>query len=186
MNNQLRSLLCEYFSAAIEAFNLKNVGLTSSAARVILAAPTPAAAAKLTRTQLRSLLRKAGRQRNIPTWVERLHGVFRTEQIRQLSMVEEAFGHQTQALITQLDAACQAADQLAEAAIEAITSFPSLGELTGARILAELGDDHTRFANARSLKAYAGSAPITRASGKSHTVRHRKIKNKRLAAVGYT
>ncbi|GAA3510982.1 transposase [Streptosporangium album] len=47
-----------------------------------------------------------------------------------------------------------------------ITSFPGLADLTGARVLAEIGDDRDRFADARALKAYAGAAPITRASGK--------------------
>ena len=42
----------------------------------------------------------------------------------------------------------------------------------------------TRFADARGLKAFAGSAPITRASGKKTVVLHRHIKNRRLAAVG--
>ncbi|MER7001222.1 hypothetical protein ABT342_37045, partial [Streptomyces sp. NPDC000410] len=36
-----------------------------------------------------------------------------------------------------------------------------------------------------SLKAYAGSAPVTRASGKSCKVMSRKVKNQRLAAVGF-
>ena len=66
-----------------------------------------------------------------------------------------------------------------------ITSFPGLGSLTGARVLAEIGDDRARFADARALKAYAGAAPVTRASGKSHHVMHRRVKNQRLAAVGY-
>jgi hypothetical protein len=35
------------------------------------------------------------------------------------------------------------------------------------------------------LKAYAGSAPITRASGKSVSITHRRIKNDRLAAAGW-
>ncbi len=52
-------------------------------------------------------------------------------------------------------------------------------------MLAEIGDDRSRFADARALKAYAGSAPITRASGKSLVVHHRKVKNQRLAAAGY-
>ncbi|MEV0348354.1 transposase [Nonomuraea sp. NPDC050680] len=52
-------------------------------------------------------------------------------------------------------------------------------------MLAELGDDRTRLADARALKAYAGAAPITRASGKSLVVHHRKVKNQRLAAAGY-
>jgi transposase len=55
----------------------------------------------------------------------------------------------------------------------------------GARVLAEIGDDRSRFADARSLKAYAGSAPVTRASGKTLAMMHRRVKNQRLAAVGY-
>ncbi|MEV4335390.1 transposase [Streptomyces sp. NPDC049597] len=114
--------------------------------------------------------------------------------MRQLPRVEEALGQQVRALVLQLDAAAQAADDLATTCAETfaehedaeiITSFPGLGELTGARILAEIGDDRSRFADGRALKAYAGSAPITRASGKSLIVNHRKVKNQRLAAVGY-
>nr|WP_308408471.1 transposase [Streptomyces samsunensis] len=48
-----------------------------------------------------------------------------------------------------------------------------------------MGDDRARFECAGSLKAYAGSAPVTRASGKSCVVLSRKVKNQRLAAVGY-
>jgi hypothetical protein len=54
----------------------------------------------------------------------------------------------------------------------------------GARILAEIGDDRSRFAAASALKAYAGAAPITQASGKSCTVLVRRVKNNRLAADG--
>ena len=102
-------------------------------------------------------------------------------------------GIQLGALLRQFEAACTAADELAEAAIahfeqhpdaEIITSFPGLGMLAGARVLAEIGDDRSRFADARGLKAFAGSAPITRASGKKTVVLHRHIKNRRLAAVG--
>ncbi|MEU7900307.1 transposase [Nonomuraea sp. NPDC049152] len=48
-----------------------------------------------------------------------------------------------------------------------------------------MGDDRTRFANARALRSYAGSAPVTRESGKSRIVMHRRVKNQRLAAAGY-
>jgi len=57
--------------------------------------------------------------------------------------------------------------------------------LTGARVLGEIGDDPNRFADARGLKAYAGAAPVTRASGKHLSVNHRRVKNDRLAATGY-
>ena len=122
---KLRSLLREFFPAALAAFQRKHVGLTAPQARAVLAAaPTPTQAASLTTAQLRRLLRHAGRQRN-------------------------------------------------------------LGELTGARVLAELGDDRSRFADARGIKAYAGAAPVTRASGKRLQVLARRVKNQRLAAVGY-
>ena len=103
-------------------------------------------------------------------------------------------GRQALALLRQLDAACASADDLEQAAVESfnqhpdagiITSFPGIGALTGARVLAEIGDDRSRFNDARGLKAYAGAAPITRASGKSRSVSHRKVKNNRLAAAGY-
>jgi len=194
MSNQLRSLLREYFPAALDAFAGTKAGLASADARTILtAAPTPAVAAKLTKAQLRRLLITAGRQRNIDTWVQRLHSTFRAEQLRQLPRVEAAFGEQARALLLQLDATCRAVEQLAAATDEAftqhpdaatLTSFPGVGGLTAARILAEIGDDRTRFADARSLRAYAGSAPVTRASGKSLVIMQRKVKNQRLAAAG--
>jgi len=103
-------------------------------------------------------------------------------------------GRQALALLRHLDAACASADDLAQAVTASfdqhpdagiITSFPGLGALTGARVLAETGDDRTRFADARGLKARAGAAPVTRASGKTTAVLHRRIKNQRLAAAGY-
>jgi transposase len=193
--NQLRTVLVQYFPAAVTVFCVKHVGLTSREARAVLAAaPTPTRAAKLTRSQLRALLRGAGRRRNLDQWALRLQAAFRAQQLHQPPLVEQAMGQQTTALVIQLAAACRAADQLAEAATTTfrrhpdawlIISLPGLGELTGARVLAELGDDPQRFADARALKAYAGAAPVTRASGKRHLVMARKIKNQRLASVGY-
>jgi hypothetical protein len=164
-------------------------------ARTILAAaPAPAAAAALTPARLRSLLRKAGRSRGIDTEAARLHEAFRAPQMRQLPLVEAAMGRQALALLRQLDAACTAAEDLEQAVTESfnqhpdagiITSFPGLGALTGARVLAETGDDRSRFSDAKGLKAYAGAAPVTRASGKTKSVTHRRVKNNRLAAAGY-
>src|SRR6266487_292071 len=69
--NQLRSLLREFFPAAVQAFCRKHVGLTAVEARAVLAAaPTPTQAARLTTAQLRALLRRAGRQRNLHTWAQ--------------------------------------------------------------------------------------------------------------------
>ena len=50
----------------------------------------------------------------------------------------------------------------------------------------EIGDDRNRFPDDRDLQAFAGSAPVTRASGKSRTVTRRRTQNNRLAAIGYS
>jgi transposase len=194
--NKLRSHLREYYPGILAAFAGTRDGIMRPEARAILAAaPAPGDAARLTLAQLRALLRKAGRSRGIDAEAQRLREVLRTEQMRQLPLVEQAMGRQTLALLRQLDAACANASDLEQAAVESfnqhpdagiITSFPGIGALTGARVLAEIGDDRSRFQDARGLKAYAGSAPITRASGKSRSVTHRRIKNNRLAAAGYT
>jgi transposase len=195
-HNKLRSHLREYYPAFLAAFAGARDGIMRPEARIILAAvPTPADAAKVTLTQLRSLLKKAGRSRGIDTEATRLRETFRAPQMRQLPLVEQAMGRQALALPGQLDAACTAASDLERAVTESfslhpdagiITSFPGLGALTGARVLAETGDDRSRFQDARGLKAYAGAAPITRASGKAKSVTHRRVKNNRLNAAGYS
>ena len=194
-HNKLRSHLREYFPGFLVAFADARGGITRPEARAVLAAaPTPAAAAALTLTQLRALLKKAGRSRGIDIEATRLRDAFRIPQMRQPRLVEDAMGRQAIALLRQLDAACVAADDLEHAVTESfnlhpdagiITSFPGLGPLTGARVLAEIGDDRSRFQDARGLKAYVGAAPVTRASGKSRSVTHRRVKNNRLAAAGY-
>jgi hypothetical protein len=195
-HNKLRSHLREYYPGFLAAFADARGGIARPEARVILAAaPTPAQAARLTPAQLRALLRKAGRTRGIDAEATRLRSAFRAGQMRQLPLVEDAMGRQALALLRALDAACASAADLEQAAIESfnqhpdagiITSFPGLGALTGARVLAEIGDDRSRFADAKGLKAYAGAAPITRASGRKRAVCFRRVKNNRLAAAGYT
>jgi transposase len=194
-HNRLRSLLHEYYPALLVAFASKRGGLMRPEARTLLAAaPTPSKAARLTHTQLVAILRRAGRTRLLQAEAARLQQVLRADYLHQPVTVEDAMGVHALALLSLLDTACTNAERLAEAAATAfrahpdaaiIASFPGQGELTGARILGELGDDPTRFTDARGLKAYAGSAPITRASGRVRSVTTRRIKNQRLAAAGY-
>lgn len=61
--------------------------------------------------------------------------------------------------------------------------MPGIAEITGARVLAEFGDDPTRYDSAKARKSYAGTSPVTRASGKSHTVQARYVRNNRLGAA---
>jgi transposase len=61
-----------------------------------------------------------------------------------------------------------------------IVSQPGLGPVLGARVLAEFGDDPDRYTDAKSRKNYAGTSPITRASGKKKVVLARFVHNDRL------
>jgi transposase len=195
-HNRLRSHLREYYPGFLAAFGAARGGIMRPEARAVLAvAPTPADAARLTAAQLRAALKKAGRSRGIEAETTRLREAFRRPQMRHPPLVEHAMGRQALALLGQLDAACTAAADLEQAVTESfnlhpdagiITSFPGLGALTGARVLAETGDDRSRFQDAKGLKAYAGAAPITRASGKTRSVTRRRVKNNRLAGAGYT
>lgn len=63
---------------------------------------------------------------------------------------------------------------------EIILSQPGLGSLLGPRVLGEFGDDRSRYATAKARKNYAGTSPITRASGKKKTVTARFVHNDRL------
>jgi transposase len=189
-------LLREYYPAFLEAFQDRRPGGLAhpDAIAVLAIAPTPVQAARLTRPQLTAALRRAGRQRGIAAATVRLQAIFRRTWLHQLPSVEQAMGRQALALLMQLEAAAQAEAELAEATrivfqqhpdAAIFTSFPGLGEIPSARLLGEIGDDRTRFVDARGLKAYAGAAPVTRASGKKLVVLLRTVKNQRLAAVGY-
>lgn len=194
-SNELRSALREYFPGFLDAFVNKTDFLVSTDARAVLAiAPTPAAAAKLTKNRIATALRKAGRKRGIDALAAELHEALRRPQLRQPALIEDAMGTQALALLSTLDVECRNVEQLGQACTAAfeqhpdygiITSFPGLGDTSEARVLAELGDDRDRFADARAVKAYAGSAPVTRASGRSISITHRRIKNDRLAAAGW-
>ncbi|GII90400.1 hypothetical protein [Sinosporangium siamense] len=117
--SKLRSLLREYFPAAVGAFG--EAGLTS---REVRAAPAPGKAARMTRRQLMAALRRSGRERDLEVWADRLRRVFRQEQMRRPPLVEDAFGEQACVLPAQLEAACSAADRLAGASGEAFRRHP--------------------------------------------------------------
>jgi Transposase IS116/IS110/IS902 family len=63
-------------------------------------------------------------------------------------------------------------------------TIAGLGEVLGARVLGEFGDDDpNRHAGARAPKNYAGTSPITRASGKEKDCAACYVRNDRLGDV---
>ena len=59
-------------------------------------------------------------------------------------------------------------------------SLPGFGVVLGARALGEFGDDPNRYANTKSRRNYAGTSPLTVASGKKKAVLARHVRNRRL------
>ncbi|EFC79344.1 transposase IS116/IS110/IS902 family protein, partial [Parafrankia sp. EUN1f] len=65
--------------------------------------------------------------------------------------------------------------------LEVLLSQPGLGTVLAARVLAEFGDDPKRYTDAKARRNYAGTSPITRASGRKTVVMARYARNNRLA-----
>ena len=184
--SRLRSVLVEFYPQAVKAFPKLQ---QHAATEILAAAPTPAAGQRLTRRRIESLLRRCGR-RNDPSLVEQLLTDLRAPALRQPEPVEHALGITVEGLVRIVVAMRDVVDRLeAELAVAfdqhelapILRSAPGLGPVLAARVLAEIGDDQARFATAAALRSFAGTAPVTRASGRSRYVKARKIRNKRLA-----
>jgi transposase len=182
---RLRQTLREYFPAVLHAFD----DLDSPEAVELLAkAPTPAAAARLSITQIEAALRRA-RRRNISTKAAQLRTVLRADHLRRSDQVTAAYAVTVRALAALLATLNTEIATLAAEVEELFgehpdapvyLSQPGLGSILGARVLGEFGDDRARYRSASSRKNYAGTSPITRASGKKKYVLARYVHNDRL------
>jgi len=184
--NRLRSALREYYPSALTALGDLD---HPDAVAVLGRAPTPAQGRALTITQIKAALRRSGRKRNIDTRAGAIQEALRAGQLNVEDTVAAAFGATTKAavgIIAELNR------QINELGTELATHFeqhpdagiylsqPGLGVILGARALAEFGDDPNRYLNAKSRKNYAGTSPVTRASGTTRVVSARWIRNRRL------
>ena len=185
--NRLRSSLREYFPAALDTFDDL---ADRDALAVLVKAPTPAQAKALSVAKIRTALRAAGRQRNIDTRARQIADSLRVDTLHAPDVVVSAFAATTRstvAIITAINT------QIAVLDAELATHFeqhpdadiylsqPGIGVILGARALSEFGDDPNRYADAKSRKNYAGTSPITRASGNRRVALARHVRNQRLA-----
>src|ERR1700741_4552183 len=184
--NALRSALREYYPAALVAFeDLAH----DDALGVLGRAPTPEQGAHLDLPAIQSALKRGGRKRNIAARAREIRAALRTEQLGAPPAVAAAFGATTRAtvgIIVELNR------PIAELEAELATHFeahpdadiyrslPGLGVILGARVLGEFGDDPNRYTSAKSRRNYAGTSPLTVASGKNRAVLARHVRNRRL------
>jgi transposase len=188
--NTLRSALKDYYPGALEAFGNDLSG--PDAVAILAIAPTPTKGRALSKARIETALRKAGRRRLLEERVTRIHEVLRREQLAQPALLEDAYGVATEATIANI-AQLNASIAKLEASLsthfeqhpsaKVILSLPGMGTVLGARVLGEFGDDPNRYSDAKSRKNYAGTSPVTRASGKSRVVLARHSRNKRLASA---
>ena len=185
--NTLRSLLREYYPAALAVFG---TDLASPDALVVLAAaPTPELGRRLSQARIETLLRKAGRQRNIAATAARIKTALGSDQLTARPGVVPAYAASASALVAVLTTMVTQTEVLAGQVeqgfgrhpdVEIYRSQPGLGVILGARVLAEFGDDSDRYADAKARKNYSGMSPITRASGTKRVVLARYARNRRL------
>ncbi len=182
---RLRHQLRDYFPAALEAFE----DLTAAdTLELLVRAPDPAAAARLTTAQLSAALKRAHR-RDIAGKTAAIRAALGSKQLARPPAVTAACAAAVRALatvITTLNEQITVMEGQVRAHFsqhpdaEIISSQPGLGPILGARVLAEFGDDPHRYASSKARKNYAATSPITRQSGKRKTVMARYVHNDRL------
>jgi transposase len=182
---RLRHALLAFFPAALEAFDDLDA---ADALELLAAAPDPQTAAALTSEQISQALRHA-RRRDVTGRTAQILTAFAAEHLRQPAVVAGAYAAtvRTQtAILTLLNTEIATLEQQVQAHFgrhpdaEIYRSQPGLGVVLGARVLAEFGDDPTHYRDARARKNYAGTSPVTRASGKTKVVLARHIHNDKL------
>ena len=180
-------MLREYYPAALAAFGADLAGREALA--VLAAAPSPDRGRRVSQARLESLLRRAGRQRNVTATAAKIGATLASEQLTARPGVVPAYAASASALIAVLSAMAEQTEVLARQVeqgfgqhpdAEIYLSQPGLGIILGARVLAEFGDDSDRYADAKARKNYSGMSPITKASGTKRVVLARFARNRRL------
>ena len=186
---RLRQALREYFPAALDAIAAGRLELADPDALELLErAGGPDRAARLSRSTIAAILKKS-RRRDVDARAEQIQTALRAPALRQPPALESAYavvaGTQIRLLLGIIAQLPALEEVLGEGFgrhpdAEIYTSQPGLGVILGARVLAEFGDDPHRYRDAKSRKNYAGTSPITRASGRRTVVLARYARNKRL------
>jgi len=178
--------------AILECYHPAPARLFSSLDRQIALAfvadyPTPAVASRVRTTRMAGFLRRNAYTGRVPAQVlaERmranlLSGAEGT--IAGKSLSAKTFAH---LLGVMNDALAEFDDAIASVLAEhpdahIFASFPGVGPILTGVLLAEIGEDRTRYPSPEALLAEAGLAPVTRSSGRSRSVRFRYAANTRL------
>src|SRR5215208_471004 len=158
--NALRSLLREYYLAALAAFGTELA--SADALAVLSTAPRPDLGRRLSQARIETLLRKAGRQRNVSTTAAKIRAALNSEQLSARPGVIPAYAASASALLAVLGTMVTQTEVLARQVeqgfgqhpdAEIYLSQPGLGVILGARVLAEFGADRALYDQQHALGA---------------------------------
>jgi hypothetical protein len=186
---RLRQALREYFPAALDALAAGKLELADpDALELIERAADPDLGARMSRSKIAAIL-KRGRRREVDAKTEAIQAVLRAPALRQAAAIEAAYATIAASqirLIVGLNAQIPTLEEVVAQGFgrhpdaELYLSQPGLGTVLGARVLGEFGDDPHRYQDHKARRNYAGTSPITRASGRKTVVLARYARNRRL------
>jgi transposase len=187
--NQLQAALHEYYPTALQAFD----DWTARASWAFVERfPTPQALAQAGRRRWEKFLHTHKLYRSAELYAKRLALFAAAEEFCGSPAVTNAKSLLARSLAAQLRVLEDHLDEYRRKITEHFAqhpdhdlfgSLPGLGEKLAPRLLAELGDDRTRFDSAEGLQCYAGTAPVSYQSGQIRKARFRRACQKTLRAT---
>lgn len=176
--NQLTACLKAYYPVALSLFSKLH---QRSTLRFLQAYPTPREAMAASQTQLTSVLKQASHPKAEQV-AAKLFATLHQPQLlgdpittRTKSRLMLALVGQLLPLLEQIAAYAKEIEALflTHADSPTFASLPGAGKRLAPRLLAELGDDRTRYASRTSVQALAGTAPVLFQSG-NYTKAHKR------------
>ncbi|MBC8090506.1 MAG: IS110 family transposase, partial [Pseudonocardia sp.] len=181
--NQLRAALCEYYPAALDAFD----DWTGEGPwRFVIAFPTPQELAGAGKRKWEKFLhahklyRPQTAQQRLATFADATKFASPNPAVtRAKSLLAVTVAKQLCLLQSQLDEYRRRIVKLFgdHPDHDCFGSLPGAGAKLAPRLLSELGSNRRVFASAEALQNYAGTSPVTRQSGRSRVVAVRRACN---------
>lgn len=182
--SQLRAILEAYHPAPLHLFSTLDRDISLD---FLADYPTPAQAGRVGTARMEAFCSRHGYSGRVPPdqLVERIRPHLLCASpgtTAGKAFTAELFAAQLRLLTGQIKACDKRIGQLLQIHPDApiFLSFPGIGAVVAATLIAEMGDDRSHYPDARVLLAEAGLSPVTRASGRMHQVRFRYACNHRM------
>ncbi|MDO8655563.1 MAG: IS110 family transposase [bacterium] len=187
ISNELTAALKRYFPVALGLFN----GLdTPEAISFLLQYPTYDQARTVSQPRIHSILKKAGlSDRTAEKRAQTVYSKLKDPQPTPAPSIVQAYPVAVSSLLRQMRGVLGELEAVEEQIRidykdhpnkNLLESLPGIASTLGSVLAAELGSDITRFSDVKTLKAFAGSSPVTERSGKYCNIKFRRACNRRV------